>query len=100
MRLIDKMMTKYGYTKTEENEYGVRYERREPQNYDHIVCIVCKESGRHLMHSYDAELIDVPGRTWAVNDGVGVEIPVLLLMWLKAKYLALKYHWERRSNGR
>lgn len=95
--MIDKIMKKYGYTKTEENEYGVYYKKREPQNYDHIVCVICKASGRHIMQSYDAELIHVLGRTWAVNEGAGVEIPVLLLMWLKAKYLAVKYHWERKG---
>ena len=97
MRLIDKAMKKYGYTKTEENEYGVYYKKREPQNYDHIVCVICKVSGRHIMQSYDAEVLHVPGRAWGVNDGAGVEIPILLLMWLKAKHLAVKYHWERKG---
>ena len=95
--MIDKIMKKYGYTKTEENKYGAYYKKREPQNYDHIVCVISKASGRHIMQSYDAELIEVPGRAWAVNEGAGVEIPVLLLMWLKAKYLAVKYHWERKG---
>jgi hypothetical protein len=97
MRLIDKIMQKHGYTKTEEDEYGVRYEKHEPQNYDHIVCVICKESGKHLMQSYDAEVKEVDGDF--INDGCGVEIPVLLLMWLKAKYLAIKYHWKRRTEG-
>lgn len=97
--MIDKMMKKYGYTKTKENEYGVYYQKREPQNYDHIVCVISKASGRHLMQSYDAETIRVPGRTWAINDCAGVEIPVLLLMWMKAKYLGFKYHWKRTGEG-
>lgn len=92
--LIDKLMEKYGYAKTEENEYGVYYKKHEPQNYDHIVCVIGKASGRHIMQTYDAELIHVPGRAWAVNEGAGVEIPVLLLMWMKAKWLGIKYRWR------
>ena len=91
--MIDKLMKKYGYAKTKENEHGVYYMKREPQNYDHIVCVICKASGRHLMQSYDAEVHEVDGMF--INSVCGVEIPVLLLMWLKAKYLAIKYHWER-----
>ena len=93
--MIDKIMKKYGYTKTEENEYGAYYKKREPQNYDHIVCVICKASGRHIMQSYDAEVHKVDGDF--INSVCGVEIPVLLLMWLKAKYLAVKYHWERKG---
>ena len=98
-KMIDKMMKRYGYEKTEENKYGVYYKKREPQNYDHIVCVISKASGRHLMQSYDAETIRVPGRTWAINDCAGVEIPVLLLMWMKAKYLCFKYHWKKTGEG-
>ena len=95
--MIDRLMKKYGYDKTQENAYCVYYKKREPQQYDHIVCVICKSSGRHIMKSYDAELIHVPGKYWPVNEGAGVEIPVLLLMWMKAKYLAFKYHWEREG---
>lgn len=97
MKLIDKMMMKYGYAKIKENENGVRYKKREPQNYDHIVCVIRKASGKHLMQSYDAEVKEVDGDF--INSVCGVEIPVLLLMWLKAKYLASKYHWERSEDG-
>lgn len=91
--MIDKLMQKYGYIKTEEDKYGAYYKKREPQNYDHIICVIRKASGSHIMLSYNAECLDIPGRTWAVNEGVGVEIPVLLLMWMKAKYLSVKYKW-------
>ena len=96
MKLIDKAMKKYGYTKTDENKYGAHYKKREPQNFDHVVCVICKASGRHIMQSYDAEVHECEGDF--INSVCGVEIPVLLLMWLKAKYLSLKYRWlkERR----
>ena len=94
--MIDKIMKKYGYTKTKENEYGAYYEKRERQGYDHVVCVVCKASGRHIMQSYDKEVLEVNGDY--INCVAGVEIPVLLLMWLKAKYLGVKYRW-RADNG-
>lgn len=96
-KMIDKMMKKYGYQKTEENQYGAYYEKLEKAGYTHVVCVIAKQSGKHLMQSYDKECIEVPGRAWLINEGAGVEVPVLLLMWLKAKCLAHKYHWERRT---
>lgn len=96
MRLIDNAMKKYGYTKIKENEYGVQYSKREPQNFDHIVCVLHKVSGKHLFQSYDAEVMQ--SKTIYYNAMCGVEIPVLLLMWLKAKYLSFKYRW--RTEGR
>lgn len=96
--MIDKMMEKYGYQKTEENQYGVYYEKIEKEGYTHVVCVIAKQSGNHLMQSYDKECIKVPGRAWAINNGAGVEIPVLLLMWLKAKCLAYKYRWGKRPD--
>lgn len=90
--MIDKFMKKYGYTKTKENEYGAYYEKRERQGYDHVVCVICKARGKHLMQSYDKEVLEVKGNFF--NCMAGVEIPVLLLMWLKAKYLGVKYRWR------
>lgn len=89
--LIDKAMEKYGYTKTKENEYGVYYQKREAQGFDHIVCVIHKANGKHLMQSYDAEAHKVNGDFF--NSVCGVEIPVLVLMWLKAKWLGIKYRW-------
>lgn len=95
--MIDKLMKKYGYIKTKENKYGAYYKKREPQNYDHIVCVIHKASGIHIMQSYDAELLRVPEIEWSVNASAGVEIPVLLLMWAKAKYLSMKYKWRHND---
>ena len=97
MNIIDKAMKKYGYTNMEETKYGVFYIKQEPQKYDHVVCVLRKASGRHILQSYDAELVSVPGRLF-VSPCAGVEVPVLLLMWLKAKYLAVKYRWKRDGN--
>jgi hypothetical protein len=91
--MIDKLMKKYGYAKTEETEYGAYYKKNEPQNFEHIVCVIRKKSGRHIMQTYDAQVFKVDGDFF--NISCGVEIPVLLLMWLKAKYLGAKYKWGK-----
>lgn len=91
--MIDKIMKKYGYEKTEESEHGVFYNKREPQGYDHVVCVIFKFGGKHLMQSYDKEVIKANGRY--INSVAGVEIPVLLMMWMKAKYIGIKFHWRR-----
>lgn len=93
--MLDKLMKKYGYEKTDENRYGAYYKKREPQGYDHIVCVISKASGKHLMQSYDAQTFEVNNDF--LNGTVGVEIPVLLLMWMKAKWMARKYHWNQRK---
>lgn len=47
--MIDKLMAKRGYILYKENEHGAYYEKQEPQNFNHIVCIIRKTSGKHLM---------------------------------------------------
>ena len=71
--MIDKLMKKRGYEKTSEDKYGVYYERKEPQGYTHVACVIAKSSGRHLMQSYDKKVVHVPGRTWGLNDA-GFEV--------------------------
>lgn len=97
--MIDKMMKKYGYQKTRENQYGVYYEKSEKEGYIHVVCVISKRSGNHLMQSYDKASVKVQGRAWPINEVCGVEIPVLLLMWLKAKRLKRKYHWGKPEDS-
>lgn len=91
--MIDKLMRKHGYEKTDENRYGAYYKKREPQGYDHIVCGVHKANGNHIAQSYDAKVIKA-GEDF-INSVAGVEIPVLLLLWLKAKRMARKYRWNQ-----
>lgn len=89
--MLNKLIRKYGYSLVEENEYGAYYERQEKQGYTHVVCIIGKRSVKHLMQSYDKNVLEVNGRY--VNEGCGVEIPLLLILWFKAKYLENKYKW-------
>lgn len=91
--MVDKMMRKYGYDKVDEDKHGVTYIKADHNNFDHIVCIRYKTSGKHIMQSYDSKVHNVDGEF--INCVCGVEITVLLLLWLKSKYMIWKYHWNR-----
>ena len=96
--MIDKLMKKQGYDKVRENEHGAYYQKQEAQGYIHVVCVCRKASGKHLLQSYDQEVFKVNGDYY--NACAGVEIPVLLLMWVKAKYLSMRHRWRNRNDKR
>jgi hypothetical protein len=89
--MINKLMKKYGYFLTEENKYGAYYEKQEPQDFTHVVCVIHKASGKHILQSYDKSVLNINGKY--INEGCGLETPILLLMWLKSKILGFKYKW-------
>lgn len=58
-KTVDEKLFDLGFIKTEENEYGVEYRRKdEVYNFTQEVNIKKKQSGRHILQSYDPELID------------------------------------------
>jgi hypothetical protein len=89
-------MRKYGYNLVHENFYGAYYEKQEPQGFTHVVCVLHKLSGRHIVQSYDQQVLQTDTKRY-INEGCGVEIPVLLLMWFKFVYLSCKYRWNRKE---
>lgn len=89
--MIDKLLARRGYTKTEENQYGAAYERQEPQNYTHAITIDHKMSGHHLIHSYDKSVVK-SGDVY-FTQSCGMEIPVCFLIWLKSVCLSIRYGW-------
>lgn len=91
--MVDKMLRKYGYEKVYEDKHGVTYINAKNNRFNHIVCIHYKTSGKHIMQSYDDKVHYVDGQY--INCVCGIEIPVLLLLWLKGKYLERKYHWNK-----
>lgn len=95
-RFVDKRMEKIGYNKTDESYYGAYYEKEEKQGFIHVVCVLHKASGKHIMQSYDKFVLQIGDKY--KNEGCGVEIPVLLLMWLKAKRLSVKYGWWKEKS--
>lgn len=89
--MIDKLLARRGYTKTEENKYGAVYERQAPQEYTHAITIDHKMSGRHLIHSYDKGVIK--GDNCFFTPSCGMELPVCFLIMLKSLWLRIRYRW-------
>lgn len=60
-KTVDDKLKDIGFVKTKENKYGVEYEKINvigTYKYIHKVCILYKNSGKHILQSYDPELID------------------------------------------
>ena len=56
---IDKKFEEIGFIKVCEDKYGAVYERKnEKYNYTQVLEILHKASGRHIVLSYDKDLID------------------------------------------
>ena len=58
-KTVDEKLAEIGFIKLEEYKYGCEYERKdEKYNYIQKVAILRKKSGRHILQSYDPDLID------------------------------------------
>ena len=56
---VDEKFAEIGFIKVKEDKYGVRYERKVDKfNYTQTLDLFHKQSGRHLIQSYDANLTD------------------------------------------
>lgn len=56
---VDDKLAAIGFVKIKEDKYGVRYERENSKyNFTQSVDILHKASGRHILQSYDNELMD------------------------------------------
>ena len=56
---VDEKLKEIGFVKIKEDKYGVRYERKNSKyNFTQSVDILHKASGRHILQSYDNELMD------------------------------------------
>lgn len=56
---IDKKFKEIGFIKVNEDKYGATYERKdEKYNYTQVLAILHKASGRHIIQSYDKDLMD------------------------------------------
>ena len=56
---IDKKFEKIGFEKIEEDEYGAVYERYDEEySFTHVISILRKQNGQHIVQSYDKNLID------------------------------------------
>jgi hypothetical protein len=56
---VDEKLKEIGFVKIEEDKYGVKYERKNSKyNFTQSVDILHKASGRHILQSYDPDLMD------------------------------------------
>ena len=56
---VDEKLEDIRFVKTREDKYGCEYEREDKKfNFTQKVIIAHKHSGRHILQSYDPDLID------------------------------------------
>lgn len=56
---IDRKFEEIGFIKVSEDKYGATYERKDEEfNYTQVLAILHKTSGRHIVQSYDKDLMD------------------------------------------
>lgn len=80
--MIDKLMRKYGYKKTHENRYCVRYEKYHTIfKFTQYIDICHREYGKYMI-SY----VKKPINGTYKHEACAVEIPVLLLCCIKAVF--------------
>lgn len=91
---VDNKIAKYGFRKTEEDYYGVRYERYDEEfGFNQVLTILHKKSGKHEIHSYDARTIyDFETHDYFCS-GCGFEAELLRLLKKKFKIMKRRYKW-------
>ncbi len=56
---VDKKFEKIGFVKIQDDKYAARYERYDKEyKYTQVLDIRHKASGRHIVQSYDKDLMD------------------------------------------
>lgn len=84
---VDDKLNNIGFVKVNEDKYGVEYERKNDEfNYTQVVSILHKASGRHILQSYDKDLMD---KEKIGNVGVGLTGYEVKLFLKKMKQIGL-----------
>ena len=88
-KTVDEKFAEIGFVKVEENEYGATYKRKvDKYNYTQTLALLHKViSGRHLIQSYDADLMDEQ-KIW--NTCVGLTMYEAKLCIKKMKQMGWK----------
>ena len=87
LKTVDDKLADIGFVKVEEDKYGVEYERKDDKfNYTQVVSILHKTSGRHILQSYDKDLMDEVKNG---NIGVGLTGYEMKLFLKKMKQIGL-----------
>lgn len=90
---IDKKFEEIGFIKVSEDKYGAIYERKnEEYNYTQVLAILHKASGRHIVQSYDKDLMD---SKMIGNTCVGLSYYEIKLVLKKMRKLG--YHRNLRA---
>ena len=78
---IDKRIEKLGFSKIEDDQYQIRYERYNKEfKYMHVVVLSHKVSGESVIHSYDPNLHD---SKFIGNTNVGLTAKESILFGIK-----------------
>lgn len=89
MSKVDKEFEKLGFTKILENKFGVEYNKYiEEFDYNHVIIILHKKSGKHIIQSYQRQL-----NSDGFNNCVGMTLKETKLIMKKFKELKRKYKW-------
>ena len=84
---VDNKLNDIGFIKVNEDKYGVEYERKNDEfNFTQVVSILHKASGRHILQSYDKDLMD---EAKIGNVGVGLTGYEMKLFLKKMKQIGL-----------
>ena len=86
---IEKRFNDLGYAKIKENEYGCSYVKIESKDYRHIIEIDRKETGKHLIFSYDEKI-----NKDKLNNVVGLTELEMKVAIKKLQQMKRKYHWS------
>ena len=87
-KTVDEKLAEIGFVKLNENEYGAFYHRKNHEfNFTQALDLCYKESGRHIVQSYDIYLVDTKG---IGNTGVGLTMYEMKLCLKKMKQMGWK----------
>ena len=89
MSRIDKKFEKLGFAKILENKFGVEYNKYiEEFDYNHVIMILHKKSGEHIIQSYQRQL-----NSDGFNNCIGMTFKETKLAAKKFKEMKRKYRW-------
>lgn len=89
MSRIDKKFEKLGFAKILENKFGVEYNKYiEEFDYSHVIIIMHKKSGEHIIQSYQRQL-----NSDGLNNCVGMTFKETKLVIRKYREMKRKYGW-------
>ena len=93
---IDKKFEKIGFKKIEEDKYGVVYLRNNKEyKYTQVIHIAYKDSGNHIVQSYDR---DVRDENDVGNICIGLTYLETKLVLEKFRQMKRKYKWKQSGS--